>query len=161
MKSSTFPSEQSGNTAHEWTMETDVQQLTEVASRSSYPTGENLRGLVSRSSTVMRMESRDEKWVLQNTAHNDAEPDCAMAEKQVFDRGCFRCTTNAKSFVGSASQFLLCRRESLRNKKFFMSRLGCFLDNFWPLNPDSASCFSCFQYFSRYLQYYIYFSLNI
>ena len=51
--------------------------------------------------------------------------------------------------------------DSLRNKKFFMLRLGCFLDIFWPLNPNLASCFSCCQYFSRYLQYYISFSLNI
>jgi len=50
---------------------------------------------------------------------------------------------------------------TLRNKKIFMSRLGCFLDNAWPLNPNLASCFSCCQYFSRYLQYYIYSSLNI
>jgi len=42
-------------------------------------------------------------------------------------------------------------------QKIFMSRLGCFLDNFWPLNPNLASCFSCCQYFSRYLQSYIYF----
>ena len=52
------------------------------------------------------------------------------------------------------------QHESLR-KKIFMSRLGCFLDNFWPLSPNLASCFSCCQYFSRYLQYYIYFSLHL
>ena len=45
---------------------------------------------------------------------------------------------------------------STTQQKFFMSRLGCFLDNFWPLNPNLASCFACCQYFSRYLQYYIY-----
>jgi len=53
------------------------------------------------------------------------------------------------------------KKRLLRNKKFFMSKLGCFLDNFWPLHPNLASCSSCCQYFSRYLQYYIYFSLNI